>query len=1429
VTSADTFTLIVESAVPVNPEGLTWSFHNPAANPGRAQTVPVGGTAWLNGTRSTDPNGAGDLTYHWELQSRPSLSQTQIARPDDVISSFVPDVPGDYAVALTVANGSGSDTAVLKVSTRNSAPVADAGPNQSVWLGSTVTLTGAASSDVDGDALTFRWTLVSRPPGSLATISGPQSVVPQFVADEPGVYAAQLIANDGTADSAPATVLVAVNTVNTPPVADAGDGLSVHAGALAQLSGGRSTDVDGDALSYRWSLISRPAGSSATLTEASAVNPAFTVDAPGVYVAQLIVNDGKVDSTPSTVTISTEAPLPPTADAGADQTAAQGAAVTLKGTGADPQQLSLTYTWSLISQPANSSAVLSAAHTARPTFTSDQPGTYVAQLVVNNGIVSSAPQTVIITTANSLPVAVARARRNVETGAAVALDGSYSTDVDRHSLTYSWSVISRPAGSNMSLQGAGTVSPTFVADVPGAYVVQLIVNDGIRTSHPKTVVVTAVAPAITITPNPLNLESATGTLFLSLPQPAPSGGLTVTLTSSNPAVASVPASLFASEGTSSLGVRVTAGSPGSTTIDASAPGLSDGTAAVTVPQPGVVSVSGPPTLVLSHTGSLTVTLTTPAPQSGVTVQIASSDTTVVVPASTSVTIPAGATSASFGITGQNVGAAAITATAPGYTAGPGFVVNVTATVIWITQNATITGIGSTTSLVLQLTSMAPYNPSSSNPWGLSVPVNLSSSNPSVATIQPVDHFIWDGSTAPGIVIVVTAVGPGTTVMHASGVNIPDATTTVTVTGSGGVLSIVTASIAGGVAGVPYSSAINASGGLAPYSWSASGLPAGLTIDPSLGAISGNPAAAGTSFVNVTVTDSSSPTHQTLTKQFTLTIGPAVSITTGALPSGQTGNAYSLTMAATGGTAPYTWSASGLPAGLSVNSSTGLISGIPQAGGSATVNITVTDASSPAHTSANKQYSLLIVSGVGITTVSLPSGYPGVAYSAQVTATGGTAPYSWAANGLPAGLAIDPSTGIVSGRAVSLGTSSPVITVTDSTSPVAETAAKAFNLAMISPTLIVTTVSLPNAPVGAGYSAAVTASGGTLPYKWSASGLPAGLAIDPNSGTISGTASSVGVSTVTVTVIDASAIPMSTSAQFSLAVVSSVGITASPANLIMQMNSTATVTIALSQPAPAGGVTFSLMSSNPSVANVVPSVSLSATASSLGVRLSSGSAGTAVVTVSAPGIGSTTVNVTVAQAGVVSVSGPPTLVLSSTGSLTVTLTTPAPRGGVTVQIASSDTTIVVPASTSVTIPAGATSASFGITGQNVGTASITATAAGYTAGPGFVVNVTATVIWVTQNATITGIGNTTFLTLQLTSMAPYNPASGNPWGLSLPVNLSSSNPSVATIQSVDHFIWDGSTAPGILIAVTAVGPGTTLIHASGVNIPDVTTTVTVIAQ
>jgi hypothetical protein len=164
------------------------------------------------------------------------------------------------------------------------------------------------------------------------------------------------------------------------------------------------------------------------------------------------------------------------------------------------------------------------------------------------------------------------------------------------------------------------------------------------------------------------------------------------------------------------------------------------------------------------------------------------------------------------------------------------------------------------------------------------------------------------------------------------------------------LSITTTSLPNGTVNTTYSATLQATGGIPPITWSvASGtLPPGLTLDSNFGVISGTPTTVGTSTFTVQAVDTSNPQQ---TAQATLSITRTVvplKITTTSLPPGTTGSPYSASLHSSGGTPPVTWSVSvgSLPAGLTLNSTSGAISGTPTAAGTTNFTVTASDTSAP---------------------------------------------------------------------------------------------------------------------------------------------------------------------------------------------------------------------------------------------------------------------------------------------------------------------------------------------------------------------------------------------------------------------------------------------------------------------------------------------------
>lgn len=373
------------------------------------------------------------------------------------------------------------------------------------------------------------------------------------------------------------------------------------------------------------------------------------------------------------------------------------------------------------------------------------------------------------------------------------------------------------------------------------------------------------------------------------------------------------------------------------------------------------------------------------------------------------------------------------------------------------------------------------------------------------------------------------------------------------------------------AGSSYSCPITVSGGKAPFTWSVTGLPKGLTTsvsaDTTTLTISGTPQAQAAiaapraflrsaatpdvsiaASVRITVTDSAA-NSATLSFTITLTNSALAITTTSPLPGGTAGAAYSAMVTATGGFSPYTWTISGLPTGL--NSASGspsaTISGTTDQVGTFMVTAMVSDSeSTPATASITLSLTIAQAATLMVSTTTLPNGTVNVAYSQTLAATGGVSPITWtlSSGALPTGLSLSTA-GVISGTATATGTFSFTVNATDAESP-AQSATQALSLTIntASTGLSITTSSpLPSATLSSAYSTMVTATGGTPPYSWAlaaSSALPAGLTLTSASpsATISGTPTATGTFQFTLNVTDSAGTPATASASFLITVTGS---------------------------------------------------------------------------------------------------------------------------------------------------------------------------------------------------------------------------------------------------------------------------------------------------
>jgi hypothetical protein len=969
-------------------------------------------------------------------------------------------------------------------------------------------------------------------------------------------------------------------------------------------------------------------------------------------------------------------------------------------------------------------------------------------------------------------------------------------------------------------------------------------------------------------------QGTTVNVTFSLPWPVPSP-ITLAVRSDDTGVATAPPAVVIAAGTAVAVAPITGVAAGNTTIRVGAPPYVPETAvAIGVFRAGSITLS-PLSLTLGQSRPLPVTLGTPAPPGGVTIMLGSSDPQTVAVAPTSIFIPAGQTAPATypEVGGINIGAATITASAPGYT-NASSQIPVTATITMSPATLRMP-VGGTQTLAMILSAAAPsigvpITPDRAAGGFVSgLTVQLSSSDPRVAAVQPTVQFYPDGSSITTVVVIISGVSTGTAVIHAGAPPfIPDVTAAVTVgspVAAPASLTVVGGNLQSAQVSTPF------------------GLPLSvMALDSSSNPVSGvlisfsppftGPGGAFLSGLNTAVTDATGVARsQTFTANgaagtyqvmataaavaapatFTLTNTAAASGTI-ALPAGVAVSPHqsvpfpiALTAAAPPGgvnvtlgssdvsTATVAPAALFIPQGATSPAVQPAVTGVNF--GSASIGATAggyASASQLVQVGATLSFApaALTINGSGTQNVVLSLSSPAPAAGLAITLSSSNP----AAATVPGSIAFAPNSTAVNVPITAAGPGSATITaiagapnVPNATTSVVVSApssisiAAGIQLAAGQSAALPVTLTSPAGPMGVTIALASTdTSRVTI--------SPANLYIYPGS-TAPFAAPQISGANLGTADIRASAYGLTDTSQ----TVRVVGKLFGPPAQTIARASTANLMFALSW-TPATALTLSVTSDNAGVASAPASVTIPAGATTAIVPVSGIAAGTAVVHVSAlPDVQESTVSITVQAPGVISMASGVVVPLGESATLAVTLGAPAPSGGLVLTLTSSDPSTVSISPGSVFFAPGSTAPAAApvVTGNNIGQANITASAPGYLSATQ-AVSVSAT-ISISPATLVIPSGSTRLLALALSAAAPSvntpitpdRGAGGFVNGLT--VQLSSSNSQVATLQPTVQFYPDGSSITTVVVSVTGVAPGTAIIRAAAPPyIPAATATVIV---
>ena len=486
----------------------------------------------LDGTGSTLPGGGRNVTYLWTRTGGDGDSSVAPSDPAALQTSFTAETlnPGDADVThiftLRVTDDQSStaatDAVTFTVTSGFVAPDAIiAGGDRELASGATVELDGSGSTHDARTTLTYSWARTGGTSLVSGTLTAATAAKPSFTAEtltdgDPDVtHILTLTVTDG--ESVTDTAMVTITVISgfaAPDAIIAGGDRELASGATVELDGSGSTHDARTTLTYSWARTGGTSLVSGTLTAATTAKPSFTAETltdgdPDVtHILTLTVTDGEsvTDTAMVTITVISGFAAPDAIIAGGDRELASGATVELDGSGSTHDaRTTLTYSWARTGGTSLVSGTLTAATTAKPSFTAetltdgDPDVTHILTLTVTDGesVTDTAMVTITVTAGFAAPNAIiAGGDRELASGATVELDGSGSTHDARTTLTYFWA---RTGGTSLvtgTLTAATTAKPSFTAetltdgDPDVTHILTLTVTDGESVTDTAMVTIT---------------------------------------------------------------------------------------------------------------------------------------------------------------------------------------------------------------------------------------------------------------------------------------------------------------------------------------------------------------------------------------------------------------------------------------------------------------------------------------------------------------------------------------------------------------------------------------------------------------------------------------------------------------------------------------------------------------------------------------------------------------------------------------------------------------------------------------------------------------------------------------------------------------------------------------------------------------------------